>query len=138
MPAAALDLDAGEAFAGTAAVAGFLRQAARTGFCAHPVRLEGSITHARVNRHTGELVGALEVYSTDTEPGGLLLKACGNRRESRCPACAEVYRRDEYQLVRAGLASTACAPRTSTTARSPRSSARPPGCAATRPRCWPS
>ena len=88
--------DAGEA-------AGFLRQAARVGFCTHPVRLEGAITSARINQHTGEMVAAREVYSSDQEPGGLLLKPCGNRRASRCPACAEVYRADAYQLVRAGL-----------------------------------
>jgi hypothetical protein len=92
------------ALAGADGPPGFLRQAARVGFCAHPVRLEGAITHARINRHTGELIAAHEVYRSDTEPGGLLLKPCGNRRASRCPACAEVYRADEYQLVRAGLA----------------------------------
>jgi hypothetical protein len=101
--AAALALDPEAAGAGAAA-AGFVRQAARAGFCAHPVRLEGSITHATINRDTGELLAAHEVYSTEQEPGGMLLKACGNRRESRCPACAEVYRADAYQLVRAGLA----------------------------------
>ena len=30
--------------------------------------------------------------------------ACGNRRESACPACSAVYKRDARQLVRAGLA----------------------------------
>jgi hypothetical protein len=102
--APALDLDAGEVLAGASEAAGFLRQAARVGFCAHPVRLQGAITHAQINQHTGELVAAHEVYSSDQEPGGLLLKPCGNRRASRCPACAEVYRADAYQLVRAGLA----------------------------------
>jgi hypothetical protein len=102
--APALDLDSGEVLAGASEAAGFLRQAARVGFCAHPVRLEGAITHARINQHNGELVAAREVYSSDQEPGGLLLKPCGNRRASRCPACAEVYRADAYQLVRAGLA----------------------------------
>jgi hypothetical protein len=92
------------ALAGADDPAGFLHQAARVGFCAHPVRLEGAITHARINRHSGELVTAHQVYSSDQEPSGLLLKPCGNRRASRCPACAEVYRADEYQLVRAGLA----------------------------------
>ena len=33
----------------------------------------------------------------------VLLTACGNRRESRCPSCAATYRADAYQLVRAGL-----------------------------------
>ena len=102
--APAPDLDAGEVLAGASEATRFLRQAARVGFCAHPIRLEGSITHARISRHSGEVVAAREVYSSDQEPGGLLLKPCGNRRASRCPACAEVYRADEYQLVRAGLA----------------------------------
>ena len=30
--------------------------------------------------------------------------ACGNRRETVCPACSQVYKRDARQLVRAGLA----------------------------------
>jgi hypothetical protein len=33
----------------------------------------------------------------------VLLTACGNRRESICPACSQVYKRDARQLVRAGL-----------------------------------
>jgi hypothetical protein len=33
----------------------------------------------------------------------VLLKACGTRRESRCPSCAAVYRADAYQLLAAGL-----------------------------------
>jgi hypothetical protein len=28
---------------------------------------------------------------------------CGDRRASVCPACAETYRADTYQLIRAGL-----------------------------------
>ena len=34
----------------------------------------------------------------------MLHVACGNRRESACPACSAVYKRDARQLVRAGLA----------------------------------
>jgi replication initiator protein RepSA len=34
---------------------------------------------------------------------GVLLKACGTRRESRCPSCAATYRADAYQLLAAGL-----------------------------------
>jgi hypothetical protein len=49
---------------------------------------------------TGEL---RPVYDTSAEPGGVLLTACGNRRESACPACSQVYKRDARQLVRAGL-----------------------------------
>ena len=33
----------------------------------------------------------------------MLHVACGNRRESRCPACSAIYKRDARQLVRAGL-----------------------------------
>jgi len=73
--------------------------ARRVGNCAHPVRLRGQVH--QVDLATGEL---REVYSTDREPDGLLRKPCGNRRASVCPACAETYRQDAYQLLRAGLA----------------------------------
>jgi hypothetical protein len=43
------------------------------------------------------------MYDTGTEPGGVLLTPCGNRRETVCPACSQVYKRDARQLVRAGL-----------------------------------
>jgi hypothetical protein len=43
------------------------------------------------------------MYDTADEPGGVLLTACGNRRETVCPACSAVYKRDARQLVRAGL-----------------------------------
>src|SRR5205085_1972338 len=42
-------------------------------------------------------------YTTVHEPGGVLPVACKTRRASRCPPCAEVYRADTYQLIRAGL-----------------------------------
>jgi hypothetical protein len=77
---------------------GWLAQVRRTGYCAHPVRLAGRIDQADLA--TGEV---REAYTTDTEPGGVLLKACGNRRASVCPACAETYRRDAWQLISAGL-----------------------------------
>ena len=51
-------------------------------------------------RTTGEL---LHRYTTVHEPGGVLPIACKTRRASRCPPCAEVYRDDTYQLIRAGL-----------------------------------
>jgi hypothetical protein len=41
--------------------------------------------------------------STRSEVPGFVLVACGNRRESRCPPCSEIYRRDAYFLVAAGL-----------------------------------
>src|SRR5450755_2209201 len=49
---------------------------------------------------TGEL---LHRYTTVHEPGGVLPIACKTRRASQCPPCAEVYRADTYQLIRAGL-----------------------------------
>jgi hypothetical protein len=73
-------------------------QVAATGYCAHPIRLTGRTMH--VDRATGEV---REVYDTADEPDAVLLTACGNRRESRCPSCAATYRADAYQLVRAGL-----------------------------------
>lgn len=73
-------------------------QIKRTGGCSDPIHLTGwSITK---DRATGE---TLRRYSTDTEPGGRLRIACGNRRASRCPACAWTYAGDTYHLIRAGL-----------------------------------
>lgn len=59
---------------------GEIRQADRTGLCACPIRLRGRID--AIDPATGEL---RPVYDTGTEPGGVLLTACGNRRESVCP-----------------------------------------------------
>ena len=73
-------------------------QLADTNVCAHPIRLHGRIR--AVDLATGEV--AL-IYDTASEPGGVLHVACGNRRESVCPACSAVYKRDARQLVRAGL-----------------------------------
>jgi hypothetical protein len=73
-------------------------QVAAAGYCTHPVRLAGWVEQA--DRQTGEL---REVYSTEGEPDGTLLKACGTRRASRCPSCAVVYQADAYQLTAAGL-----------------------------------
>jgi hypothetical protein len=75
------------------------RQLTATGACSHPIRLRGRIT--AVDLATGELA---PVYDTATEHGGVLHVACGNRRESVCPACSQVYKRDARQLVRTGLA----------------------------------
>jgi hypothetical protein len=73
-------------------------QVQRTGYCAHPVRLSGTITH--IDRATGR---ARTAYSTLREPSRRFLKACGNRRAAVCPSCAETYRRDAWHLVAAGL-----------------------------------
>jgi hypothetical protein len=71
---------------------------AQAGYCHHPIRLAGRVEHA--DRQTGEI---RQVYDSDREPDGVLLKACGTRRESRCPSCAATYRADAYQLLAAGL-----------------------------------
>ncbi len=87
--------------AGTVTWADFttgIRQLERTGLCTHPVRLRGRID--AIDLATGELA---PIYDTAAEPGGVLLTACGNRRETVCPACSAVYKRDARQLVRAGL-----------------------------------
>jgi hypothetical protein len=66
--------------------------------CAQPIPLRGRID--AVDLATGEL---RPMFDTGTEPGGVLLTPCGNRRESVCLACSQVYKRDARQLVRAGL-----------------------------------
>jgi hypothetical protein len=71
---------------------------AQAGYCHHPIRLAGRVEQA--DRQTGE---ARTVYDSEHEPDGVLLKACGTRRESRCPSCAATYRADAYQLLAAGL-----------------------------------
>ncbi|MFD4619662.1 replication initiator protein RepSA [Streptomyces bauhiniae] len=73
-------------------------QVRRTGGCSHPIRLMGQTTTR--DRTTGEV---LYSYSTADEPGGALRVACGNRRASRCPACAWTYAGDTYHLIRAGI-----------------------------------
>ncbi|MGW7272216.1 replication initiator protein RepSA [Streptomyces sp. NPDC054864] len=73
-------------------------QIRRTGGCSDPIHLQG--TTVTRDRTTGQ---AIYSYSTDTEPGGRLRIACGNRRASRCPSCAWTYAGDTYHLIRAGL-----------------------------------
>ncbi|MGW7478642.1 replication initiator [Nonomuraea muscovyensis] len=73
-------------------------QIKRTGGCRQPIHLRGKVEH--YDRVTGRL---LHRYSTHNEPDGVLRVPCKTRRASRCPACAETYRADTYQLVRAGL-----------------------------------
>ena len=60
---------------------------ARTGGCAQPVRL-------KANGRGSPSVG---------QPEGVVLVACKTRRETRCPSCAETYKGDAKQLVRAGI-----------------------------------
>ncbi|KOG58278.1 replication initiation protein [Streptomyces virginiae] len=74
-------------------------QIRRTGGCSDPIHITGwTVTK---DKTSGEL---LNRYSTQDEPGSRLRIACGNRRASRCPACAWTYSGDTYHLIRAGLA----------------------------------
>ena len=66
--------------------------------CSHPVRLAGELRV--IDPATGEL---LRTATTDDMPDGLIYKACGNRRSTVCPSCAETYRRDAYHVIRSGL-----------------------------------
>jgi hypothetical protein len=74
------------------------QQLANTGHCAHPIRLAGRID--AIDRATNQT--AL-IYDTASEPGGVLLTACGNRREAVCPGCSQVYKNDARQIIRTGL-----------------------------------
>ncbi len=77
----------------------------RAGRCLQPVLLRGRVDY--IDGGTGELVHR---YTTVHEPGGVLPIACKTRRASRCPPCAEVYRADTYQLIRAGLTAARASP----------------------------
>jgi hypothetical protein len=59
------------------------RQLSTANACSHPIRLRGRVT--AIDLATGETATA---YTTDSEPGRVLHVACGNRRESACPACS--------------------------------------------------
>ncbi|WP_235966194.1 replication initiator [Herbidospora solisilvae] len=76
----------------------WLEQVDRLGGCREPMRLTGHTE--TVDTRTGQIIAT---YDTKGEPHGHLLLRCGNRRASRCPSCAEVYRRDTFHLIRAGL-----------------------------------
>jgi Replication initiator protein, pSAM2 len=49
----------------------------------------------------GEVIRSLD---TEDLPDKAIYIPCGDRRASVCPPCAETYRADTYQLIRAGLA----------------------------------
>jgi uncharacterized Zn-finger protein len=63
-----------------------------------PIRLRGQML--TVEADTGRVR-----TSTDTAdlPDGVIYKACGNRRETVCPACSTVYKRDAFEIVRSLL-----------------------------------
>ncbi|GAA1263595.1 replication initiator protein RepSA [Kitasatospora nipponensis] len=75
-----------------------MRQLAGLGGCGRPIRLDGHRTE--VHTTTGEVLHHLD--STQLAAGHLLVR-CNNRRTTRCPTCAETYRRDTYHLITAGL-----------------------------------
>jgi hypothetical protein len=66
--------------------------------CSRPIQLAGRVDE--VSTVTGAV---LSTRHTADMPDGVIYKACGNRRASVCPACAETYRADTYQLILAGL-----------------------------------
>ncbi|MGR6972725.1 replication initiator [Streptomyces cynarae] len=76
----------------------YARQIQRLGGCERPIRMEGH--RLDVHAATGEIVR--EIADRDL-PAGQLLIRCNNRRATRCAACAEVYRKDTFHLVTAGL-----------------------------------
>ncbi|MCQ4083152.1 replication initiation protein [Streptomyces sp. RB6PN25] len=79
-------------------VPALLRQLRGLGGCARPIRLDGHRTE--IDTATGQILS--ELHAADL-PAGHLLVRCNNRRTTRCPACAETYRRDTYHLITAGL-----------------------------------
>jgi hypothetical protein len=67
--------------------------------CVRPIRLRGTIRD--IDPGTGEILRAID---TEDTPDKVIYLPCGDRRASVCPPCAETYRADTYQLIRAGLA----------------------------------
>ncbi|MFC9646976.1 replication initiator, partial [Streptomyces mirabilis] len=82
---------------------GILRQLSGLGGCTTPIRLDGHRTEYDVDTRTGEIGNVLHRLDSATLPAGHLLVRCNNRRTTRCPACAEVYRRDTFHLITSGL-----------------------------------
>ncbi|MCQ4207822.1 replication initiator [Streptomyces longispororuber] len=80
-----------------------VKQLRGLGGCTRPVRLDGHRTERAVDTRTGEIGRVLHRLDSSTLPAGHLLVRCNNRRASRCTACAEVYRRDTFHLITAGL-----------------------------------
>jgi hypothetical protein len=66
--------------------------------CIRPIRLTGAL-HT-VDKTTGQILATRHTHQL---PDGVVYVPCGDRRASVCPACAETYRADTYQLIKAGL-----------------------------------
>jgi hypothetical protein len=65
--------------------------------CRRPVRLSGRTMATPPG-------GSAEIrFDSRHLPDGVLLKACGSRRETVCPPCASLYRGDAFALVASGL-----------------------------------
>jgi len=77
----------------------WLSTAIAAGGCVRPIRLRGTIRD--IDSATGELLRDLDTAGL---PDQAIYVPCGDRRASVCPPCAETYRADTYQLIRAGLA----------------------------------
>ena len=77
----------------------WLSGALAAGGCVQPVKLRPSML--RADPGTGELVPV--AGELPGAPDGVVYKACGDRRASVCPPCAERYRQDTWQLIAAGL-----------------------------------
>jgi hypothetical protein len=77
----------------------WLSGALAAGGCVRPIRLRGIARD--IDTSTGEI---LSVLDTNDSPDKVIYLPCGDRRASVCPPCAETYRADIYQLIRAGLA----------------------------------
>jgi len=75
----------------------WLDHVSSAGGCSHPIRLAGQIESVDLT------TGRYDVVSTRDMPDGVIYKNCGNRRASVCPSCSATYRRDAFQLIRAGL-----------------------------------
>jgi hypothetical protein len=80
-------------------VRGLERQIVDVGGCSEPIRIR--VATLREAAGAGELGQVLSRWDL---PFGVILVRCMNRRASRCPSCARLYRGDTYQLVRAGIA----------------------------------
>ncbi|MEU4683459.1 replication initiator [Streptomyces xinghaiensis] len=89
--------------AGLGTLPALVRQLRTLGGCTAPIRLDGHRTEQELNTRTGELGRVLHHVDSAELPAGSLLVRCNNRRATRCPSCAEIYRRDTFQLITAGL-----------------------------------
>ncbi|MGY0004114.1 replication initiator, partial [Micromonospora sp. I033] len=77
---------------------GWLEHVRAAAGCTRPIRLAGQIL--TVESSTGRV---LDQRHTDAMPDAAIYTACGNRRATVCPSCAQTYQRDAFQLLRAGL-----------------------------------